>query len=167
MFPTHSVMWSFHWLWPSEVFVCPWSNRQYLSIIKFLGCHIYSNSASQCVNLLLFDLFVILKHDFQTHPTIFVPLGSSSKLVKFAAVLVRILNRLLDILPRTLQFAEKVAFKRKLGWKKQQFVFADRLVLLVQSWWWKFYWQWIRKWGGSAMVRVFDMWQGWMKIKVR
>ena len=80
-------------------------------------------------------LFVILKLDFQTHPTIFVPLGSSSKLVKFAAVLVRILNRLLDILPRTLQFAEKVASKRKLGWKKQQFVFADRLVLLVQSWW--------------------------------
>ena len=46
MFPTHSMMWSFKWFWRSEVFVCPWSNSQYLSIIKFLGCHICSNSAS-------------------------------------------------------------------------------------------------------------------------
>ena len=51
---------------------------------------------------------------FEISPTIFVALGSSSKLYKFAAVLVGIFNRppLLDILSGTLQFVKKSSHHR-------------------------------------------------------
>ena len=145
-------MWSFECWWLK----CWWFRRVTGTIfvhhqisrsshpLKFWWCQEFERFVDHCFSnwewCMIFEIF----------PTIFVALGSSSKLYKFAAVLVGIFNRLLHILPGTFQFVQsnRPSQTNKNCTQNLDLFFSgeDGGRVAVEG---KFYWQWIRKWAAG------------------